>query len=100
MKGDIRETLRTMNLGDMQQYRDVAVFPLFCGYKAPVKHLVLSQAMEKGLITIGEVGITPARLIQSEIRDSKLQILSRPAPQVLISSNPLTSKYIRRSITT
>ena len=55
MKGDLTETLRTINLGDMQQYRNVAVFPLFCGYKAPVKHLVLSQAMEKGLINIGEV---------------------------------------------
>ena len=55
MKGDLTEKFGKINLGDMQEYRNVAAFPLFCGYKAPVKHLVLSQAMEKGLITIGEV---------------------------------------------
>ena len=55
MEGAIREKIIHILPGDVQQYRDVSVFPLTCGFKPPVKHLVLKEAMEKGLITIGEV---------------------------------------------
>jgi len=51
----IKEKVMNIQPGEMQQYRNVTVFPLFCGFKPPVKHLVLKEAMEKGLITIGEV---------------------------------------------
>ncbi len=55
MEGAIRENVRNIESGDMQRYRNVTVFPLFCGFKPPVKHMVLKEAMEKGLLTIGEV---------------------------------------------
>ncbi|NLW66928.1 MAG: hypothetical protein GXY28_03925, partial [Bacteriovoracaceae bacterium] len=55
MESAIKEKIMNIQPGDMQQYRNVTVFPLFCGFKPPVKHLVLKEAMEKGLITIGEV---------------------------------------------
>ena len=55
MESAIKEKIMNIQLGDVQRYRDVAVFPLFCGFKPPVKHLVLKEAMEKGLLVIGEV---------------------------------------------
>jgi hypothetical protein len=32
--------------GDVQQHRNVTAFPLFYGFKPPVRHLVLKEAME------------------------------------------------------
>ena len=55
MESTIKEKIMNIQPGDMQQYRNVTVFPLFCRFKPPVKHLVLKEAMEQGLITIGEV---------------------------------------------
>ncbi|MFY9113349.1 MAG: DUF6569 family protein [Desulfomonilia bacterium] len=55
MESAIREKVMDIEPGDVQQYRNVTVFPLFCGFKPPVKHLVLREAMERGLISIGEV---------------------------------------------
>ena len=55
MESAIKEKIMNIQPGDMQQYRNVTVFPLFCRFKPPVKHLVLKEAMEQGLITIGEV---------------------------------------------
>ena len=55
MESAIKEKIMNIQLGDVQRYRDVAVFPLFCGFKPPVKHLVLKEAMEKGLLAIREV---------------------------------------------
>lgn len=47
--------LQKIDLGEMQQFRNVTVFPLFSNAKPPVKHLVLKEAMERGFITISEV---------------------------------------------
>ncbi|HPV31121.1 MAG TPA: hypothetical protein PLT30_16805 [Deltaproteobacteria bacterium] len=55
MESTIKEKIMNIQPGDMQRYRNVTVFPLFCRFKPPVKHLVLKEAMEQGLITIGEV---------------------------------------------
>ena len=33
--------------GDVQQHRNVTAFPLFYGFKPPVRHLVLKEAMEQ-----------------------------------------------------
>jgi len=55
LESTIKEKIMNIQPGDMQRYRNVTVFPLFCRFKPPVKHLVLKEAMEQGLITIGEV---------------------------------------------
>ncbi len=55
MEGAIRDKIMGVTPKEVQRYRDVSVYPLTCGFKAPVKHLVLKEAMEKGLLVIGEV---------------------------------------------
>ena len=55
MEGAIRDKIMGVTPKEVQRYRDVSVYPLTCGFKAPVRHLVLKEAMEKGLLVIGEV---------------------------------------------
>lgn len=55
MEEALQKKLQNIKLGERQQFRNVSVFPLFGKAKPPVLHLVLREAMEKGLITIGEV---------------------------------------------
>ena len=55
MGDTVKEKLQKIDLGEMQQFRNVSVFPLYSKSKAPTRHLVLKEAMAKGLITISEV---------------------------------------------
>jgi hypothetical protein len=55
MEGAIRNKIMGVTPKEVQRYRDVSGYPLTCGFKAPVRHLVLKEAMEKGLLAIGEV---------------------------------------------
>ncbi len=55
MEETVREELRKIELGEMQQFRNVSVFALFSQSRPPVRHLVLKEAMGKGVITISEV---------------------------------------------
>lgn len=55
MEGTVKEKIRKITPGDVQQFRNVCVFPLFSHLKPPVEHLVLKEAIEKGCITIAEV---------------------------------------------
>ncbi len=57
MESAIKEKIMNIQPGDMQRYRNVTVFPLSCGFKPPVKHLVVREAMEKGLLVILRAGI-------------------------------------------
>lgn len=55
MERDIRKKFQQIEVGEIQSFKNVSIFPLISKIKPPVKHLVLKEAMDKGLLTIGEV---------------------------------------------
>ncbi|MBP6978867.1 MAG: hypothetical protein PHD61_08280 [Bacteroidales bacterium] len=52
----IKQILQTIQFGEMQNYRSIAAFPIFCPPREnPVEYDTLADAMLTGLITITEV---------------------------------------------
>ena len=55
MEEALQKKLQAIEIGERQQFRNISVFPLFTKAKSPTQHLVLREAIEKGMITISEV---------------------------------------------
>ncbi len=55
MENVIREKLQHIRLGEVQQFRNVSIYPLFMDIKVVVAHLVLKEALENNLVVIREV---------------------------------------------
>lgn len=55
MEGVIKKRLASLKVGSPRGFRNVCVHPLYLEDAPVVEHLVLSQAMEAGLLTIREV---------------------------------------------
>lgn len=55
MENAMQDKLKHLRMGDVQQFRNVAVYPLFLDAKAVVDHLVLKEALENDTVVIREV---------------------------------------------
>ena len=84
MESAIKEKIMNIQPGDMQRYRNVTVFPLSCGFKPPVKHLVVREAMEKGLLVILRAGIE-----SGEYRSSCSNARPWGGADVIITDTPI-----------
>jgi hypothetical protein len=91
LESAIKEKIMNIQPGDMQRYRNVTVFPLSCGFKPPVKHLVVREAMEKGLLVILRAGIE-----SGEYRSSCSNARPWGGADVIITDTPIpdTSKTV------
>jgi len=55
MENVIKEKLQHVRMGEVQQFRNVSIYPLFMETKAVVDHLVLKEALEQELVVIREI---------------------------------------------
>ncbi len=55
LKATIKETIDSLKIGEVREYRNMAVVPLFLGTDGDIEHLCLSQALEAGVLSVGEV---------------------------------------------
>jgi len=55
MENVIKEKLQQIQIGEVQQFRNVSIYPLFLDAKAVVDHLVLKEALEQELVIIREI---------------------------------------------
>jgi hypothetical protein len=55
MENVIKEKLQHIRMGEVQQFRNVSIYPLFMDIKVVIAHLVLKEALEKNLVIIREV---------------------------------------------
>ena len=55
MEHVMKEKLQSVQVGKVQEFRNVAVYPLFVEARVVVDHLVLKEAIEQELVVIREV---------------------------------------------
>jgi len=55
MEHVMKDKLQNVQLGKVQEFRNVSIYPLFVEAKAVVDHLVLKEAIEQDLVVIREV---------------------------------------------
>ena len=55
MEQVMKDTLEKLQVGDVQHFKNVSIYPLFLGLAGTLRHLVLREALEKHLVIIREV---------------------------------------------
>jgi hypothetical protein len=55
MQNTMKGYLEQLTIGEIQSFKNLALFPLLSGYRSPVDYLVLDEALKAGVIDVTEV---------------------------------------------
>jgi hypothetical protein len=76
MDKDIKKYLSSLDLGELQQFNNMAVFPLMTSLDDSPKYLILKQALDQHVLVIGEVS--------QEGRVPELKVVNKADTPVLL----------------